>query len=67
MTNRDLVIKSEKLRAALERAGKEKRTRTPAYSRAYHGWFALREEGLKRGLFQFFIPSGNDSKGGEPA
>ncbi len=34
------------------------------YSQAYSRWFNLREAGLARGIFRFFVPSGND-KGGE--
>lgn len=64
MTNGELVTKAEKLRVALDQAIKEKRTGMPVYAKAYHKWFALREEGLKRGVFKFFIPSENDSKGG---
>jgi len=51
------LIKNEMLaRSTLQTIDKK----TPEYGRLYSEWAQLREAGLKRGLFDFFTPSGND-------
>lgn len=61
LTDSQLIARESKLRDALVLMDKW----SSSYTRSYHVWFMLREAGLARGLFKFFVPSGNKQKGGE--
>lgn len=54
LTNPQLIARESKLRDALVLMDKW----SSSYARSYHVWFMLREAGLARGLFKFFVPSG---------
>lgn len=52
LTDEQLKKKESRLRDILPLLD----TRSPAYAQKYYQWFALREVGLSRGIFQSFIP-----------
>lgn len=54
MTDDELKRKEKKLREWLAATDREARN----YARWYKAWWTLREEGMQRGLFRFFV-SGN--------
>ena len=58
----ELIAKEMKLRTQLQSLDKS----SPAYAEIYNKWFILREQGVEKKLFPFFIPSKNDTRIHEP-
>lgn len=52
LTNDQIKEKEQKLRNRLVKTD----NRSEFYSKLYKQWFYLREAGVGRGLFQFFVP-----------
>jgi len=64
MNNRPLVEKEKELRCLLGEANEKFRKShdfklicSPDYAKSWKKWSWLREEGVNRGLFAFFVPS----------
>lgn len=60
MTNFELRRKEAKLREWLVDPSLSRWS--SRYARLYHAWFLLREEGVQRGIFRFFVPSKGDDQ-----
>lgn len=56
LTDKELIRKERKLRELLVARGVHSRW----YEKHYTSWFYLREAGVKRGVFKFFVPSGKE-------